>query len=80
MAGCYEPPRTGAGGTIDFFVSEHANLDGLKAAIESMVLRFGTIECGIGGYELRMLTEREGRAAGPHEEVAPGVKAVTHKR
>ncbi len=79
MAGCYEPPRTGSLGTIEIQVGERANLETLKGAIESLVLRYGTIECGIGGYDFRIMTEREARKPGTPEEIAPGIKAVTPK-
>lgn len=75
MAGCYEPPRVGSPGTIEIQVGERANLETLKSAVESLVLRYGTIECGIGGFDVRITTEREARK--PTEEIAPGIKAVT---
>jgi hypothetical protein len=77
---CYEPPREGgSGGTIEILVSEHSNLESIKQAVENLVLRIGTIECGIAGYDFTMLTERDARG-GVEEEVAPGVKAVIRTR
>jgi hypothetical protein len=83
MIDCYVGPRAPDGGTppvetIELRVTEHADLANLKEAVERLVLRFGTVECGIAGFDVFIRTEREARQAG--EEIAPGVKAVTHTR
>jgi hypothetical protein len=79
MAGCYTRPSTG-GGTIEIQLDEHANLANLKTAIEKVVLRVGTIECGIGGYDMRIVPANAAKQGGKLEEIAPGIKAVTHSR
>jgi hypothetical protein len=76
MAGCYVPKSGGRGGTISVLVSEHATLDNVKAAVEKIVLRYGTIECGIGGFDLSIRTDREAGYPRQTEEIAPGVGAV----
>jgi len=67
------------GGTIEILVSERSNLESIKHAVEALVLRVGTIECGIAGWDFALLNEREARG-GVEEEVAPGVKAVIRAR
>jgi hypothetical protein len=75
---CYERSNEG-GGTIEILVSEKSNLESIKQAVESLVLRVGTIECGIGGFDFAMLTARDA-GSGVEEEVAPGVRAVIRTR
>jgi hypothetical protein len=79
VVGCYDPRVDGGGGTIEILVSERSNLENIKEAVEALVLRIGTIECGIGGFDFTMLTERDARG-GEEEEIAPGVKAVIRTR
>ena len=79
MAGC-STGRGGVGGTVEFQVGERANLDNLKAALEKIVLRVGTIECGIGGYDFRIIPGNMAKPGGNSEEIAPGIKVVTHTK
>lgn len=77
---CYERPSAGSGGTVEILVSERSNLESIKDAVELLVLRFGTIECGIGGFDFSIRTEREARDPGISEEIVPGIRAITRSR
>jgi hypothetical protein len=60
--------------SVEILVREDAGLDSIKDAVEKTILRYGTIECGIQGFDMRIVANRDGKP----EELAPGVTAVTH--
>ena len=76
MAGCYERPSDGRGGTVVLAVTEHAGIENLKMALEEVVTRVGTIECGIGGWQLEFRTDRESGYPSETEEISPGVHLI----
>ena len=61
-------------GVVELFVEPDAGVESIKKAVEDFVIRNGTFECGIAGWDMRLTAAREHPDGA--KEVAHGVSAM----